>query len=246
MKLKKLNILLIVFVAVFSYSCGKESSCIKNTGTKTSEVRSISSTINKIKIEDNIDLVITQDSIVSLIIEGGENLLPYIKTNLNGSTLEISNDNKCNFLRSYKEKITVYLSVSNITYIDYTGKGNISSTNTLAFPEFTIETKNGTGSVNLSLKSNNISILSHTGATDFKLSGVTSNLYAYTGSNSWMFLSNLTANTVHVNTNGTGDVIVKPVNTLLVELSSLGNIIYNGNPVVNVSSHTGSGKIIKQ
>jgi hypothetical protein len=61
-----------------------------------------------------------------------------------------------------------------------------------------------------------------------------------------MFLSNLTANTVHVNTNGTGDVIVKPVNTLLVELSSLGNIIYNGNPVVNVSSHTGSGKIIKQ
>jgi len=40
--------------------------------------------------------------------------------------------------------------------------------------------------------------------------------------------------------------IVTPIQTLLVELTSIGNVAYYGNPVLTVSVHTGSGKIIKK
>ena len=227
-------------------SCGKESSCIKRTGKQTTEVRSINSSITKIVLEDNINLVLIQDSLSILKIEGGENLLPYVKTEESNHVLSISNGNKCNFLRSYKNPITVYLSVTNINEIYYTGKGNISNTGILNFNDFTLDVKNGTGSIQLSLNADKVSILSHTGATDFTLSGSTDNLYVYTASNAWLHLSNLIANNVHVNTAGTGDVLVLPLRELLVELTAIGNVVYKGNPTIIVSKHSGKGEIKQQ
>ena len=61
-----------------------------------------------------------------------------------------------------------------------------------------------------------------------------------------LYLSGLSANIVHVNNGGVGDITVNANNTLLVELTSLGNIIYSGNPVVTVSVHNGSGQLIKE
>ncbi|MCO6501127.1 MAG: DUF2807 domain-containing protein [Vicingus serpentipes] len=244
--LKKYRILLLLLTTVLLNSCGKKSSCIKNTGKKATEIRSISGEINKIEIKDNINLVLVQDSLAIVKIEGGENLLPYVKIDVNNNTISISNGNKCNFLRSYKEPITVYLSVTDIREINYTGKGSVSNTGTLNFNDFTIDVKNGTGNVNLTLNSDKVAILSHTGATDFTLNGFTKDLYVYTGSNSWFYLMGTVATNVHVNTAGTGDVFVAPINTLLVELTSLGNVRYKGNPNITMSTHTGSGQIIKQ
>jgi len=246
MKLLIKHITIFIFIGGIFFSCGKDSSCIKNTGKQTTEYRSINTVITKIKIEDNINLIITQNNIPELKLEGGANLLPYIHTRLNGNTLEISNGNKCNFLRSYKPKLTAYLSIPNLTEINYTGKGNVISEGVLNFPDFIVETRDGTGSVNLNLNSNNLSILSHTGATDFTITGTTNYLYAFSGSNSWFHMKNLAANQVQVNSDGTGDISVSPNNNFLVELTSLGNVIYIGNPTLTISVNTGSGKIIKQ
>ena len=227
-------------------SCGKESSCFKSTGKIITEQRAISNDVNMIKTEDNIDIVITQGSESTMIIEGGENLLPYITTEVSGTELTISSDNKCSLFRDYSIPITIYLSVPNLVYIDYTGQGNISSTNTLNFPEFKFETSKGTGSINLNINANNVTVLQHTGPSDVTLTGFTNTLYAYSGETGWQYLNNLVANNVHVNNGGTGDIIVNANNSLLVELTSIGNIEYYGNPVVTISKHTGSGELRKK
>jgi len=242
---KYIRLWFLLCVVVFFYACGKKSSCIKNAGKQTTEVRPISFNFSKIEVKDNINLVLIQDSLSIMKIEGGENLLPYVKAEVSNNMLSISNGNKCNFLRSYNNPITVYLSVTNIEEIYYTGKGSISNTDVLNLNDFIIDVKNGTGSVALTLNANKISVLSHTGSTDFTLLGTTNDLYVYTGSNAWLYLSNLLANKVHVNTSGTGDVFVTPLNELLIELTSLGNIHYSGSPALIISTHSGKGKIIK-
>lgn len=242
MKLKKLNILLF---ALILGSCGKESSCLKSSGNIVSEVRSVG-IISKIKMNDNINLILTQSSETTLTVEAGGNLLPFIETTVNGETLEISNENKCNFLRNYKKPVNVYLSVPNLTEIAYEGKGNITSVGVLNFPIFRIETRNGTGNIDLNLNSNEVDLRSHSGATEFTVKGATNKLFMYSGASTWCYLSGLSANIVHVNNSGVGDIIVNANNTLLVELTSLGNIRYSGNPVVTVSLLTGSGQLIKE
>jgi hypothetical protein len=241
LKSKYLSLLIIVFLALFS--CGKESSCFKSTGKIITEQRAISNDVITIKTEINIDIIITQSTEAKLIIEGGENLLPYINTSVSGTELTISSDNKCSMFRDYSIPITVYLSIPNLTKIDYTGQGTITSNNTLNFPDFRFETSKGTGSVNLNLNANNVSVLQHTGPSDVTLSGITNNLYAYSGETGWQYLNGLIANNVHVNNGGTGDIIVTANNSLLVELISIGNIDYYGNPAVTVSKHTGSGEL---
>ena len=231
---------------VSHFSCGKDSSCFKTTGKKTSEHRTVTADVHELRLEDNIDLVLTQSNEVGLMVEGGENLLPYINTEISGSELKISSDNKCSFLRAYDQPITVYLSLPSLTKIKYTGKGTISCVDTLNFPDFTFETNQGTGSINLTMNSDKISIFQHTGPSDITISGNSKYLYLYAGENGWLFFNHLEVDYVHTNHAGTGDMIVKANKTLLVELTSIGNIDYYGNPTVTVSVHTGSGQLRKK
>lgn len=245
MKLKRLNIIILMISILILESCGKESSCLKSSGDILKEVRSVG-VITKIKMNDNINLILTQSVETTLTVEASENLMPYIKTILNSGTLELINDNKCDFLRNYKKPINVYLSVPNLTEIDYNGKGNITNIGILNFPFLKIDNKNGTGNVNINVQSEEVRLYSHSGAASFTLSGTTNKLFVFSGSSTGCYFSSLTANSVHVKNAGVGDVSVNANNSLLVELTSLGSIIYSGNPVVTISVHTGSGQLIKQ
>lgn len=248
MNRKQLTYSIIVLFSMWLmfFSCKKETPCFKSTGKITKETRIITNEITSIDLQDNIDLIIRQDSVVSLVIEAGEHLLPFIRARQKGNKLELKNDNQCNFLRSYKKDITAYLSLPDINYIYYTGHGNISTEGKLNVNDITFETRNGTGTVSLQLNANKISILQHTGPVDFELSGTSNFAYLFSGGGGWMRCKELISNKVHVNHDGTGDVIVSPTNELLIELTSLGNIEYYGNPTLTVSKHTGSGKIIKR
>jgi len=86
----------------------------------------------------------------------------------------------------------------------------------------------------------------HTGPSDVTLSGTAKNVYLYAGETGWFYCGNLIAENVHANNGGSGDIILNATNSLLVELTSIGNIDYYGNPAVTVSVHSGKGKIRKK
>ena len=244
LKLKyTLTICCYFLMVLIGISCGKESSCIKSTGDIKIEERNISANINKIRISQNIDLVFTQTNNVSLSVEGGRNILPYINTEISGDELIISNDNKCNFLRDYGKPITAYLSLPTLSKIDYRGQGSITSTNTLNLAGFEFDCWSGTGSVNLDINANNIFIRQHSGAADITLSGKVKTLYAYSLANGWFYFNNLIANSGYVNHRGSGDISVRALTNLSIELISIGNVDYYGNPNLNIVVHSGAGEI---
>ncbi|MFL3664744.1 MAG: head GIN domain-containing protein [Flavobacteriales bacterium] len=242
----KYRIFFFAIIMIVLNACVKESACIKSTGKQVVETRIIGNDITHIILKDKLNLVLRQDSTPSLTIEGGENLLKYVRARQKGTELELKNDNKCNFLRSYKEEITVYLSLPNIKYINYTGFGNVSSLGELKLDEFTFETRNGTGSINLTIDVQKINILQHTGPADFTLSGKAKFTYLFSGGSGWLTCKNLISENAHVNHDGTGDITLTATNSLLIELTSLGNIEYYGNPSVTISQQSGKGKLIKK
>jgi hypothetical protein len=149
-------------------------------------------------------------------------------------------------LRDYDNLVTVYLSCPNIKNIEYIGFGDITSNGVLNFPELTIDSWEGTGRVSLNLNSNNLYLKLHTGPADFSISGFSNFLYVYTNGNGWIHCENILAKKAHVSTSGTGDIFVNPEEELRVELRAIGNVNYYGNPILNVTEHSGSGQIIKK
>jgi hypothetical protein len=224
-------------------SCGKDSSCFKGTGDIAQEQRVVSKDVSSIITEDNIDIVITQSSEPSMAVEGGENLLPYINTDVSGTVLSISSDNKCGMFRDNTTPITVYLSIPNLINIDYTGQGNISSTNTLNFPLFNIESRSGTGSINLDVNIEELAIKEHSGPADFTFTGNVNRLYVYTLGQGWFYLDGLVSNSAHINHSGLGDIFVNVKNELSVEMRSIGSVYYLGSPAVEVSPNIGTGSV---
>lgn len=230
----------------FIVSCGKESSCFKGSGNTVTELRTITTGVTKIIVEDNIDLHLIQGNDVQLKLEGGKNLLPYINSDITNDVLTLSSDNKCGFFRDNKKTLIAYLTLPNIEHIDLLGQGNLTNSGILKYPSFSIEASSATGSVNLSVQSDFFSVGQHSGVADFTISGTANQANFYTLGNGWMYADKLYAKSVHVNHAGSGDIFVQPLQSLLIELAGSGNIIYYGNPDVTVSVNKGSGKIIKK
>ena len=93
------------------FSCKKENlcDCVKTTGSHKVEYRSLQN-FRCIYLKDKMDLYITQDSSYEVRVEAGSNLMGLIKTELDGETLKVFNNNRCNWVRGYKHKINVYVS----------------------------------------------------------------------------------------------------------------------------------------
>ena len=130
------------------------------------------------RVADNIDLVITQNSKASLKLQGGENLLPYVESDISGTELNLYSENKCGFFRDYNKPLVAYLSLPNIEHLIIEGRGTVSNTNQLNFDVFKIDAYNATGSVNLSVNANKLEVRQHTGPTDITISGLANSLYA--------------------------------------------------------------------
>lgn len=239
------KVVLLNIVLLLLLSCGKNSKCLKSNGEDITQQRELNTHISNIILDDNIDLIITHDSIPNLNIYGGENLVDYVKTEINGTNLKISNENKCNFLRSYKNPLEVYISTNNLKYINYVGSGNIKSTNTLISDTLLIETI-GIGSINLKVNTSVIELQQHSGAADFKISGNATHSYLYTHGNGWFDLEYCSSNISFINHKGTGDIIVNAQHEIYADIYHVGNIKYLGNPNIILTNNSGEGTITRK
>src|SRR3972149_5567093 len=99
-----LNFWLVIGMFPLASACKKDKpDCFKSTGDLVREQREVGD-FSSMEVYNNVNVVISQDTLNQVIIEAGENLLEEITTEINGATLVIRNNNKCNWVRSYKKK----------------------------------------------------------------------------------------------------------------------------------------------
>jgi hypothetical protein len=86
---------------------------------------------HQIDVYDNINVVLTQDTIERIAVEAPQHIEPVITTRIEAGILTLRNEGSCTWLRSPAEKITVYVHLKKLDKILYVGSGHIRSTNTL-------------------------------------------------------------------------------------------------------------------
>lgn len=242
-----LNIFLFI-ITFFSFTgCNKENGCdcFKGTGDITTEQR-ISEPFNSISLEDNINLYITRDSAYSLTVEAGEKLLPEITSEVKNGCLYLKNENKCNWVRSFKNEINVYLKCRKLYGILYDrASGDIFTADTLHTDSFRFDSHNGTGTINLILDAGTTKFNLHTGPADLNVKGKAGVNYLYSIANGRANLGEFITDITFMNSKSTNNCYVNVRALLDVEIGYIGDVYYTGNPNIVKQNITGKGKLIK-
>ena len=237
-------ILLSVFCGIgFTSGCGKNG-CLKNAGALKTNDRQLNS-FNEILLYDKIDIVLTQDTIQQVKIEAGENLQPDIETTVLNNVLTVRDNSSCKWVRDLNEKITVYISSPLIKQIIYHGAGNIISTNTLKADEFTIDSPDGLGTVNLKVNNRQTNAYIRMAAADIILQGKSASTRVYCAVSGSVNLRDFVSDYISVDHRSLRDSWINVSGTLEAKILYKGNLYYKGNPTKIDTMYSSSGRLFR-
>jgi hypothetical protein len=223
--------IIFLFIALAGTQCKKENicDCIKRTGDVITERREIPS-FTSLYATDNINVVLIPDSEEYVDVEAGEHLIALIKTEVSGNELQIRNNNRCNFTRSYDIPISVYVHLrsQNLRRLTYEGVKSISCTDTLRSDSLYLEILSS-GNVNLLATSHRIDFHQQ-GAGDFSLQGRCDDLILYVLGAGYVTTDNIDNNYTWVYTRGTGKITCAPTDSFVGYVEGYGSVYYRNSP----------------
>lgn len=222
--------------------CKKENrcDCIKRTGEIIKDVRHIDG-FDQIFVENNLNVFITQDSVFEVTVEAGENIAPLIKTEVTDGTLFIRNKNRCNWTRSYKKPLNVYIKMPKLIYITSDGTGDIVSTNTLNADLMDLQIKNS-GNINVTVNTNVLRSHMH-GSGDITLHGYSAEHDVSIGGTAYLYASDLQTGYTFIDEFTLGLSYIRVSDLLICKMRDKGDVYCYGNPVKVEKSISGSGQL---
>ena len=242
------KIFLFIFLIPIVNSCKKENmcDCVKSSGTRIGTYRDLTN-FNCINISDKIDLYLTQGNNFEVRVEAGSNLQSLIKTEMDGETLKVFNNNRCNWVRGYNDIIKVYVTAPYFKHVLNNGLGTIETTNTISQDLITFRAANS-GDIKLTVNTGTLKASAH-GNGDIYLTGITGSLENdYNGSSSLYAADLQVTNYVYLHSVTIGNAYVNaPLNGYMdIGIDQIGNIYYKGNPKFINLKQNSTGKLIKQ
>lgn len=251
----------ILFIGVLAIVIIWTSGCRKITGIDgnnivETEYRKLVS-YDKIRNEGTFNVYIRQDSIFSATIEAESNLIPYVRTLINGNTLIIDTRENLRNNRPINVYVTspfvneATLSGSGYIYLDsldtdnlnvkLSGSGKIDGYANTSSISATIS---GSGDMNIESFTQSMDALI-SGSGNINLTGeATNGNFTISGSGS-VRTYNYYQNECIAKISGSGDMQLNVIDYLDVTISGSGSVYYIGDPSINVKI-TGSGQVIKQ
>lgn len=236
----------ILFLISFLFSCNKENAfdCVKTSG-KEVEKTIETELFHSVTVEDNIDVVLSQQEDEPVKLIAGKNIIPKINFEVKDQVLYISNENKCNWVRKFVNP-KVHISLKELRQITQNGHGNITSAHKLVYEDLKIDNYDGNGDISLDLDVENLNVFSKTFSL-ISLSGRAAVLNVYYIHNFGKFYGeNLQSEHVIVSHVGLNTIRVYPVKTLNCTLSEIGNLEFYNDPEILESEITGKGQLIKR
>lgn len=241
MELKRLFPLLLFALA----GCQREQwdDCITSTGPMRMEERAIAA-FTAIDLSDRVDLVLEDRAPGSIAVEAGRNLLDQVITEVKDGTLRIRSVMTCNWVRSFKPRITVHVPVQGTCRITLRGTGDVACTDTIRCDDFLLEQWGAEGHARLLQRTARSNIVMHTGAGSIALIGGTELLELYSGIMAPIDARGMVASAVNVNNVGVADIRCYTNGTLNVRIDDIGDVYYGGSPATISSIINGSGRLI--
>jgi hypothetical protein len=215
--------------------------CIDGNGTFTSEDRSASlNPFSQIELNGSYELVITQDSLQKLIIEGDENILPYITSHVYNNKLIVETEsNKC---INTDHPLRIKVSVATLDLVYLSGSGSIFC-DSLITDDLTLNIQ-GSGNASFNdIHANNTNVQIE-GSGSIYLDGSSTNTSLTIDGSGDIRANNLIQQKCYVEINGSGNIYTFFTISLSGEINGSGNIYYIG-PAAKIDINiNGSGNII--
>ena len=106
--------------------CKKENlcDCVKSTGEIVTEKRSLAD-FDQVEVRKNVLVTLYQDTVNYIEVEAGSHLIDLVRSDVSGGVLKITNDNTCNWVRSYDIKIYASVHVKKLSRIEHYGSEEI-------------------------------------------------------------------------------------------------------------------------
>lgn len=246
--MKKLFLYLTVvpclFVVLIQPACNP-TECFKRTGDVVQEERTVND-FTTIMVSNNVEVVLRNDSSRTVIVEAGKNLVPSIKTVVEAGILKITNENTCNWARSFKSPVKVSVGGQFVQNIEQNGFNKITTVDTLEVNELKISCTNS-GDIDLKLKANHVHLFTSS-ASYIRLAGSANTSLLHTNGLGEVLTENFKVQELIVAHENINTVHVFPVKSLNVTFGTQnsGNVIYYNTPdTINIEG-TGTGKAIKK
>lgn len=236
----------LIVSGVLLTSCDKEhmTDCFKGTGTDVTEERNLNG-FTKIHANDNVDVTVYPGHDFKIKVTAGKKLIDGITTTIDDNyTLQIKNENKCNWVRSFKNKFKVDVWLPELQELNAYGSGSITLADTIRFNHFYFNNWSASGSVLLLFNAGSIHINMHTGPADVVMKGKAAINYLYHNGNGPVHGEDLQTEITYTENKGTNDEYVFATKILEAKISYIGNVYYKETPDSIFLRGDGSGKFI--
>lgn len=246
---KRAMLALVIFLGL---SCNSEDAndCFQTEGETI--IRSIDlPAFSRVRIDNDINIVISQGDTQEIVVETGQNLLSDLRFFVEDDTFIARNENKCNFFRDAR-LTTVRITVPNLTFIKNNSIGSVRSNGTLTFPTLRLESvttpgledTNKTGDFFLDIAAQNFRILAN-GNSDFFISGIAQDAeIIFSDEFPLLEARDLIIQDLVLRHVGAAAMIVNPQNSITGEIRATGDVIATNMPPIVEVEELFTGKLI--
>ncbi|MCK9498636.1 MAG: hypothetical protein GX793_01350 [Bacteroidales bacterium] len=222
------------------YSCDTDKNrCMKSTGEIKSEKFNLES-FSKVQIKSDFDITLISGDEYSLIINCGENLIPYINREIKGNELILENKNTCEWLRK-REKPKLTITCPNLKEITIYETCDLKSLDSLYFTTLSIQNWAGIFTTDMILSGDSLFFRSHASTGDYKLEGRCNYAYIYNVGNGYLKARKLFCNYIHAVHKSLGDSEVNPSKRLFIEEIKYGKLYSFGTECPEIISDADEG-----
>lgn len=185
----------------------------------------------------------TQGDVLEVKIEGEDNIVPQIVTEVKNDSLNIRFKRRFPPVIHYftRKPINYYITAPNLSKLTVNGDGKFEA-ESLKTSTFDLNI-NGSGNVNLAIDAFQINTTVE-GNADIELKGTTKNQLIKINGKADINNTNLSSETTDIEINGSGQVYVNAQKELDVNINGKGDVFYTGDPSVTQEIN-GSGKVEK-
>lgn len=233
--MRKITFSLFIALLVLGSSCHKE---YFDSGDFVIEFRDIDTNYTQVILDGAFDLIVTQDPSFTLKIEGGENKIRHLITEVIDNVLYIEEE-KNNVINDKQNK--VFISKYYLERISLRGSGDINAEN-LSAQNFVLRI-DGSGDARLNIDVQDNMNVDIEGSGNVILDGGAEELFIDiegSGDVDGRYFPVLKA-FIHVD--GSGDVYVSASELLSVIIDGSGDVFYLGNPDIIETNISGSGNV---
>ena len=231
------SLILTITFAVNAQNWGSEK--IKGNGNVVT-VKRTTSDYDGVSAGGSFDVVLIKGKEGKITIEGEENIIPYIETEVSGNILKVKYKKNIN-VRTTK-RLTVTVTYEDIESISLGGSGKIFSENLIKAEDFKVNL-GGSGSINVKVSAENVKA-SLGGSGSINLKGNSNELTCSIAGSGSIRAYDFITDKVYANVAGSGSIKTTVKKKIKAKLVGSGNVYYKGNPKHIDSKSVGSGNII--